>query len=141
MGNEKFKKLCKTLVVKYVNEHLTDERAYISREQVYIVWLCKVLQNNKALASAPGKGVMYYELTYNGDKDELYVDAYIKRENVCINNPEIKKKKAKNLKTSSPWCSPPCTRATACSFWTQAQATNLKPKFWKAKICLVGSFP
>lgn len=48
MGNEKFKKLCKTAVVRYVNEHLTDEREYISREQVYIVWLCKVLQNNKA---------------------------------------------------------------------------------------------
>ena len=43
MGNEKFKKLCKTLVVKYVNEHLADEREYISREQVYIVWLCKIL--------------------------------------------------------------------------------------------------
>jgi hypothetical protein len=30
---------------------------------------------------------MYYELTYNGDKDELYLDAYKKWENLCISNP------------------------------------------------------
>ncbi|WP_233619266.1 DUF6275 family protein, partial [Enterococcus sp. S52] len=27
---------------------------------------------------------MYYEITYNGDKDELYFDAYKKFENKCI---------------------------------------------------------
>ena len=27
---------------------------------------------------------MYYELTYNGDKKELYLDAYKKFENRCI---------------------------------------------------------
>ena len=27
---------------------------------------------------------MYYELTYNGDKKELYLDAYKKWENKCI---------------------------------------------------------
>lgn len=26
---------------------------------------------------------MYYEFTYNGDKDELYMDAYKKWENIC----------------------------------------------------------
>ena len=84
MGNEKFKKLCKTLVVKYVNEHLTDEREYISREQVYIVWLCKILQNNKALISTTLPDCMYYEITYNGDKKEWYLDAYKKFENRVI---------------------------------------------------------
>jgi len=27
---------------------------------------------------------MYYELTYNGDKKELYLDAYKKFENQCF---------------------------------------------------------
>ena len=27
---------------------------------------------------------MYYEVTYNGDKDEIYFDAYKKFENRCI---------------------------------------------------------
>ena len=27
---------------------------------------------------------MYYELTYNGDKNELYIDAYKKIQNVMV---------------------------------------------------------
>ena len=27
---------------------------------------------------------MYYEVTYNGDKNEIYLDAYKKFENRCI---------------------------------------------------------
>jgi len=29
---------------------------------------------------------MYYEVTYNGDKDEIYLDAYKKSKNVKIEN-------------------------------------------------------
>lgn len=42
------------------------------------VWSCKTLQNNKALLSTTVTDGMYYELTYNGDKKELYFDAYKK---------------------------------------------------------------
>lgn len=84
MGNEKFKKLCKMAVVRYVNEKSSEEREYITKENVYIVWLCKVLQNNKALVSTTVEDGMYYEVTYNGDKDELYLDAYKKQENICF---------------------------------------------------------
>ena len=89
MGNEKFKKLCKMAVVRYVNERLDDEREYITKDNVYIVWLCKVLQNNKALVSTTLEDGMYYEVTYNGDKDELYLDAYKKVENVLIKPSEF----------------------------------------------------
>jgi len=51
---------------------------------VYIVWSCKILQNSKALLSTDLKDGMYYELTYNGDKKEIYFDAYKKFENKCI---------------------------------------------------------
>ena len=40
------------------------------------VWSCKTLQNNKALLSTNISDGMYYECTYNGDKNELYFDAY-----------------------------------------------------------------
>ena len=33
---------------------------------------------------------MYYELTYNGDKDELYIDAYKKWENICVKGVKTK---------------------------------------------------
>lgn len=48
------------------------------------MWSCKTLQNNKALLSTTLHDGMYYELTYNGDDNELYVDAYKKFENRCI---------------------------------------------------------
>ena len=51
---------------------------------LFIVWSCKTLQNNKALLSTTVSDGMYYELTYNGDKKELYLDAYKKWENKCI---------------------------------------------------------
>lgn len=85
MDNKKFEKLCKEIVVKYFNEHVdnTDKKA-ISEDDVYIVWLCKTLQNNKALVSTTVSDGMYYEITHNGDKHETYVDAYKKWENFCV---------------------------------------------------------
>ena len=51
---------------------------------VYVVWSCKTLQNSKALLSTTVPDGMYYELTYNGDKHELYLDAYKKFQNMCF---------------------------------------------------------
>ena len=78
------KKIVKKLVAKYANElHSKTGIEQISEENVYIVWICKTLQNNKALASTTLADGMYYEATYNGDKYELYFDAYEKIENIC----------------------------------------------------------
>ncbi|KRO15881.1 hypothetical protein IV56_GL002071 [Lacticaseibacillus saniviri JCM 17471 = DSM 24301] len=51
---------------------------------VYVVWYAKTLQNSKALLSTVITDGMYYEVTYNGDKDEFYFDAYKKFENILI---------------------------------------------------------
>lgn len=85
MDNKKFINICKEQICKYVNEHLdkTDKKE-INQNDVYVVWLTKVLQNNKALLSTTLSDGMYYELTYNGDKNELYFDAYKKWENKCM---------------------------------------------------------
>lgn len=88
MGNDKFEQIVKAAVVRYANERLdkTDGKQ-ITKDDVFIVWSCKTLQNNKALASTTLSDGMYYELTYNGEKDELYFDAYKKWENICIPMP------------------------------------------------------
>lgn len=75
MGNEEFIKICKEEVRKYAEEHL-DKSDNVKDFDVYVVWSCKTLQNNKALLSTSLFDGMYYELTYNGDKKELYFDAY-----------------------------------------------------------------
>ena len=85
MDNKQFLKLCIEEVVKYFNEknEKTDKKE-ITEQDVFVVWSCKTLQNNKALLSTTVSDGMYYELTYNGDKKELYFDAYKKWENRCI---------------------------------------------------------
>lgn len=85
MGNEEFFKLCKERVAEYTNRHMDKtDRKQITTDDVYVVWSCKTLQNNKALLSTTVPDGMYYELTYNGDKNELYMDAYKKFENICF---------------------------------------------------------
>lgn len=74
------------IVKKYVEEHLdkTDKDIKESDKEPFIVWKCKVLQNWKYLLSTRLPDGMYYELTFNGDKQEWYLDAYKKFENRCI---------------------------------------------------------
>ena len=85
MGNEEFLRKSMEIVRDYTNEHLdkTDNKE-ITLDDVFIVWSCKTLQNNKALLSTTVSDGMYYEITHNGDKKEIYVDAYKKFENRCI---------------------------------------------------------
>jgi hypothetical protein len=85
MDSGKFLNLCKQKVADYFNEHAdkTDNKN-ITKDNVFVVWQCKTLHNNKALLSTTVSDGMYYELTYNGDKKELYFDAYKKWENKCI---------------------------------------------------------
>lgn len=80
-NQEKLRKV----VVDYFNEHVekTDSKE-ITLDDVFVVWFSKTLQNCKALLSTTVSDGMYYELTYNGDKKELYLDAYKKWENKCI---------------------------------------------------------
>lgn len=83
MGSDEFLDLCKKVVREYTEEHLDKTDGKVDFD-VYAVWSCKALQNSKALASTSLPDGMYYELTYNGDKKELYLDAYKKFENRCI---------------------------------------------------------
>lgn len=73
------------IVRDYVNEHLDKtDGIEIDMTDTYVVWHCKTLQNWKTLASTKLPDGMYYEVTYNGDKNEVYLDAYKKFENRCI---------------------------------------------------------
>lgn len=85
MTDIKFIELCKETVQDYFNNRVDKtDNFLISKDQIYMVWMCKALQNWKALVSTSISDGMYYELTYNGDKGELYLDAYKKWENRCI---------------------------------------------------------
>lgn len=85
MDVDKFINRAKELVVAYYNEHVekTDQFT-MTPDHVFIVWFCKTLQNWKAIVSTVVSDGMLYEVTYNGDKQETYLDVYKKWENVCI---------------------------------------------------------
>lgn len=77
MDNNMFESICKDIVYK----HMLDKYYEIKKEDIFIVWICKILGNNKALVSVEGAYGLYFEITYNGDKDEFYIDVYEKNEN------------------------------------------------------------
>ena len=85
-GSKEFIEVCKKEIVDYVNEKKdkTDTTEEIGLDDVFVVWSCKILQNQKALLSTTVSDGMYYEMTYNGDKEEMYIDVYKKWENRCI---------------------------------------------------------
>lgn len=83
MGTDEFLNLAFSEVRRYVNRH--NPESEVEAFDVYVVWNCRTLQNNKALLSTTLSDSMYFEATYNGDKKELYLDAYKKEKNICIN--------------------------------------------------------
>ena len=84
-----YQEKAKQIVIDYYNEHveITDNKK-LKESEVFIVWFSKTLQNWKALISTTISDGMYYEVTYNGDKKETYLDSYMKRENVCVKDEE-----------------------------------------------------
>ena len=83
MNTQEFLTECVNKVVAYTNNHLDkSDKKEITANDVFVVWNCKTLQNNKALLSTTLFDGMYYECTYNGDKKEIYFDAYKKWENI-----------------------------------------------------------
>lgn len=71
------------IVKNYIIEHL-DKSNPTPIFTVFTVWKSKVIQNWKYLLSSTLHDGMYYELTYNGDKEEWYLDVYKKLEKRVI---------------------------------------------------------
>lgn len=85
-----YQEKAKQIVIDYYNERVekTDNKK-LTENEVFVVWFSKTLQNWKALISTTISDGMYYEVTYNGDKKETYLDAYKKWENVCVKDEEV----------------------------------------------------
>lgn len=61
----------------------------INIEDIFVVWSCKILQNNKILISTTLLDGIYVECTQNGDKQETYFDIYQKQKNIMFSNGEL----------------------------------------------------
>lgn len=73
----------RNLIYAYIDElySLAPEQP---RYDVKLVWFCKTLQNWKAILITTLPDNFMYEVSYNGDKKETYLDIYEKRENRLI---------------------------------------------------------
>lgn len=80
MSVNKFINLCKKQIVEYY----ALNNVYIGTDNVVVVWQCKTLQNIKATLIGLHKDNLYFECTYNGDKNELYVDVYDKIDKIVL---------------------------------------------------------
>lgn len=69
------------LVLNYYNKRHEIKIALID---VAVVWYCKTLKNWKAIVITLTPDNMLYEVTHNGVKNETYIDAYDKVENVVV---------------------------------------------------------
>lgn len=77
MDELSFIELCRKRIAKYygIGDYKTKD--------IYVVWLCRIIQNSKALLSTNRPDGLYFECTYNGDKRELYLDVYTAKRSFC----------------------------------------------------------
>lgn len=80
MTSKEFEITCKRHIIKALEENYQD---YLTLDELHIVWFSKALQNYKCTMIDLRKNQRYYECTYNGDKNELYVDIYEKKYNIA----------------------------------------------------------
>ena len=90
---EQFITACKNAaVVWFNNQEFKDDHGstpFIAHDDVNEVWSVKCLQNRKAIMSVIsqswGLQNFMFEFSYNGDKNELYMDVYEKVHNQAFN--------------------------------------------------------
>lgn len=69
-----------------VLNYLSDKAADVDIEDIRVVWFCKTLKNWKAMIVVLKPGGNFFEITYNGEAQETYLDCYKKIENVRISD-------------------------------------------------------
>lgn len=85
LGSSRFLEKAKELVIDYFNREVekTDESSIKSGLDGDVVWYCNLLGNHKCLISTTVPDGMYYEITYNANTGEIYLDAYKKWKSEC----------------------------------------------------------
>jgi hypothetical protein len=85
LDGSKYMDTARKLVWSWYNERdVHIQHPTFAPDEIYIVWFSKTLQNWKAMLSTTLPDGLYFEITYNGDKNEAYLDAYKKVHNSAI---------------------------------------------------------
>ncbi len=79
MGNQEFASRATSIVRNWYKEHVT-----MTPNEIYVVWMVKVLRNNKAMISSNLSDGRYFEVTWDGERENFYLDVYSKDENQAL---------------------------------------------------------
>lgn len=78
MTSYEFEVAAKNAVIAVIRQEYDDE---YNIQQIQMVWFAHVLGNKRAILIDNGMNMRMYEVTYNREKNELYVDVYEKQHN------------------------------------------------------------
>ena len=92
MQSDEFIKISKRKIMEVFYRGTPD----MKKDEVLLIWFCKTIQNWKGIFTTIFSDGKIFEVTYNGDKKELYIDEYIKSKKlVCDLNIEPYKEQYK----------------------------------------------
>lgn len=86
MNSYEYEVICKNALIKILKEKYDED---FTIKDLHIVWFSKALQNYKYVIIDLRDNQRYYECTYNGDKNEMYIDIYQKEHNILIPGDEF----------------------------------------------------
>lgn len=81
MTSYEFEKAAKNAVIKIMRE---NHGIILDIEDLDLVWFAHELGYKKCTLYAQKLGHYYPEVTYNRDRDEIYVDVYLKVSNTLV---------------------------------------------------------
>lgn len=86
MTSNEFERIAKSAVVRVMKEKHGIE---LTIDELEFVWFAHELGFKKCTLYAKRLGHYYPEVTYNRDKDEMYVDIYLKQSNTRIPSSDL----------------------------------------------------
>lgn len=81
MSTYKFEVAAKNAIIKGIKEQYNENYKI---QDISVVWMAHLLNNKKGVFVDNGKNMRLYEVTYNKERDEMYLDMYEKRVNKPI---------------------------------------------------------
>ena len=76
----------KNAIIKVAKEKYGEDYRI---EDIQVVWMVHLLGFKKGIYIDNGQNQRIYEVTYNRDRNEMYVDAYEKQSNTVVYGAEI----------------------------------------------------
>ena len=86
MSSYEFEVAAKNAVIEVCREHYGEE--YVIKD-IQMVWFAHILGFKKAILINNGPDLRIFEVTYNRDKNEMYVDSYSKNSNDVLTLADI----------------------------------------------------